>query len=101
MRQGATKRLTRPPVGARPLVAAAAAAVLLLVTLAPAACAATAPAAAQQLPVVLLHKLLYEEPNAQLQALGNVRRPLSLLCVPTAWPPRLPAGPAGLASEFV
>lgn len=83
MRQNATERRTWPPVGARPLVAAA---VLLLVALAPAACAATAPAAAQQLPDVLLHKLLYEEPNAQLQMLGNVRRPLSLLHVPASWP---------------
>ncbi len=74
MRQCYPERLAWPPA-LRPLASAAAAAlaVLLLVGLPLAAHATAAPAALQQISKALLHKLLYEEPNAQLQALGNVR----------------------------
>lgn len=34
----------------------------------------------QQLPDAVLHKLLYEEPNAQLRALGNVRHWWLVMC---------------------
>lgn len=75
MRQSSPERLAWPPA-LRPLAAAAAVAalaVLLLIGPPLAARAAAAPAAPQQISHALLHKLLYEEPNAQLQALGNVR----------------------------
>lgn len=78
MRQRARAPHASPPAW-RPLAAAATAALLLL-ALAPAASAAHAAAPSQQLPDAVLHKLLYEEPNAQLRALGNVRHLWLLMC---------------------
>ena len=75
----------------------AAAAALLLAALAPSARAAVQ-AQTPHLPDALLYRLLHEEPNAQLQALGEVRRRRRCLppsCVhPTlARPPDLHALP--------